>query len=111
MSPMKDMPLKTPERLGAAIRLRRKERGLSQVELAERLGVERKWIIKLEAGNPKAEFGLILKALAELRLESKLIVLDTGRSEESRASQRNLSRQGTTSRLDQVFQRLDRRGK
>ena len=111
MSSMKDMPLKTPEQLGSAIRLRRMERAMSQVELAERLGVERKWIMKLEAGNPKAEFGLILKALAELRLEGKLIVSDTGNSDESRASQRNSDRQGKTNRLDQVFERLDRRGK
>jgi len=109
---MKDMPLKTPEQLGFAIRVRRMERGMSQVDLAERLGVERKWIMKLEAGNPKAEFGLILKALAELRLEGKLAVSNASSSPESRASlHRGSSRQERTSRLDQIFERLERRRK
>ncbi len=80
MSFMKDMPFKTPEQLGSALRIRRMERAMSQVELAERLGVERKWIMKVEAGNPKAEFGFILKTFAELRLEGKITIRDASRS-------------------------------
>jgi HTH-type transcriptional regulator / antitoxin HipB len=105
---MKDITLKTPEQLGSAIRLKRIERGMSQVDLADRLGVERKWVMKLEAGNPKAEFGLILKALFELDMEGRLTLSDTS----LRApSHRSSTHQGRTSRLDQVFERLDRRRK
>lgn len=39
VSPMKDTALRNAEQLGMAIRLKRKESGLSQTALAERLGV------------------------------------------------------------------------
>jgi hypothetical protein len=39
----KDTILNNPDQLGAAIRLRRKEKGLTQSELAKFLGAERKW--------------------------------------------------------------------
>ena len=54
MSPMKDTTLRSAEQLGMTIRLKRKEKGLSQNRLAELLGVERKWVLRLEAGNPKS---------------------------------------------------------
>lgn len=106
MSLMKDINLKTPEQLGSAIRLKRIERHMSQVDLAERLGVERKWVMKLEAGNPKAEFGLILKALLELDMEGRLIL-----SNSTRASSNRGSTPQKASSLDQIFERLDRRRK
>jgi len=69
---MKDMPLNNPEQLGRSVRLKRQEKGLSQNTLAAQLGVGRKWIIHLEAGNPKAELGLVLKALQALDLKPTL---------------------------------------
>jgi len=66
MSLMKDIAIVNVEQLGARIRLKRKEKSLSQAALAERLGIERKWVLKLEAGNPKAELGLVLQALQYL---------------------------------------------
>lgn len=92
---MKDTTLRSPEQLGMAIRLKRKEKYLSQSALAQQLGVNRKWVLHLEAGNPTAEIGLILKAAAALGL--RLSVGD---------QQRRRSR--TTSRLDEVFQRLQK---
>jgi transcriptional regulator with XRE-family HTH domain len=92
--------MRNPEQLGRAIRLKRQEKRLSQVALAERLGVDRKWVIHLEAGNPKAEFGLILKVLSVLGLRAFLH--DESRSEAVKAGQ------GTASRLDEVFRRLQR---
>jgi len=100
MSPMKDLPLQTPEQLGAAIRLKRKEKGLTQSQLAGILGAERKWVINLESGNSKAEIGLILRALEVLNLRTSLIDADRPGT---RGTLRNAS-----SRLDQVFQRLKR---
>jgi HTH-type transcriptional regulator/antitoxin HipB len=97
MSFMKDMNLRTAEQLGAAIRLKRKEKHLTQSQLANLLGAERKWVINLEAGNSKAEIGLVLRALEALNLRAFLT---------------DVAKQGTrdtlrdASRLDQVFQRL-----
>jgi HTH-type transcriptional regulator/antitoxin HipB len=72
MSPVKDFTLRNAEQLGMAIRLQRKAKGLSQSGLAELMGVERKWVLRLEAGNPKAELGLILKMFNVLGLRASL---------------------------------------
>ncbi|HMI73795.1 MAG TPA: helix-turn-helix domain-containing protein [Steroidobacteraceae bacterium] len=102
MSSMKDIILRTPEQLGAAIRLRRKEKGLTQNALAALLGAERKWVINLESGNSKAEIGLVLRAFEALNLRASLIDAGTPRS---RGTLRDASR------LDQVFQRLQQPSK
>jgi len=54
--------------VAAAVRGRRKDLGLSQAELAQRVGVSRKWIYEFEGGKPKAEFALVLRVLNELGL-------------------------------------------
>jgi transcriptional regulator with XRE-family HTH domain len=99
MSPMKDAPLRSAEQLGMAVRLKRREKGLSQSALAELLGVERKWVLRLEAGNPKAEFALVLKALELVGIRAIL-------HDEDRALKKSSSE---PSRLDEVFSRLQRR--
>jgi HTH-type transcriptional regulator / antitoxin HipB len=97
MSSMKDTNLRTAEQLGAAIRLKRKEKSLTQNELAKLLGAERKWVINLESGNSKAEIGLVLRALEALKLRASLTDAEKPRT---RGTLRDASR------LDQVFQRL-----
>jgi transcriptional regulator with XRE-family HTH domain len=97
---MKDTILRNAEQLGMTIRLKRKEKGLSQNRLAELLGVERKWVLRLEAGNPKAELGLVLKTLNALSLRAHL-------SGEDRSPSR-MDRRSSTSRLHEVFRRLQR---
>jgi HTH-type transcriptional regulator / antitoxin HipB len=97
MSPMKDIILRTPEQLGAAIRLRRKEKGLTQSGLAALLGAERKWVINLESGNSKAEIGLVLRALEALELRASVI---------DAAGPTSRGKLPSASRLDHVFQRL-----
>jgi DNA-binding XRE family transcriptional regulator len=72
MSAMKDINLRTAEQLGAAIRLKRKEKNLTQSELAKLLGAERKWVINLESGNSRAEIGLVLRALEALNLRASI---------------------------------------
>jgi ribosome-binding protein aMBF1 (putative translation factor) len=99
MSAMKDMLMSNVEQLGRAIRLRRQERGLSQISLAQRLGVDRKWVIHLEAGNPRAEFGLVLKALEALSLDAYV-------HDESLPP--TMQRPAAASRLDEVFRRVQR---
>jgi HTH-type transcriptional regulator / antitoxin HipB len=99
MSSMKDTALRNAEQLGRTIRLKRQEQGLSQIALAAQLGVERKWVIHLEAGNPKAELGLVLKALHALNLQAFL--------NEKSASPGKEAAPGS-SRLDEVFRHLQR---
>ena len=101
MSPMKDIRWQNPEQLGRAVRLKRQEKGLSQSSLAAKLGVERKWVIRLESGNPKAELGLVLKALAALDLRASL-------GEERPSSSSQDSPVAEPSRLEEVFRRLQR---
>lgn len=92
--------LRNSEQLGMTIRLKRKEKGLSQNRLAELLGVERKWVLRLEAGNPKAELGLVLKTFGVLGLRANLSDRDRPLSREDHHA--------PTSRLDDVFRRLQR---
>ena len=98
---MKDIHWQNPEQLGRAVRLKRQEKGLSQSALAAQLGVERKWVIRLESGNPKAELGLVLRALDALGLRASL-------GDETPPSSRRDSRVSEPSRLEEVFRRLQR---
>lgn len=76
MSPFVDirsrMLIRTPADLGAAIRQRRRQLGLDQATLAERIGVSRQWIIAIEQGRSRAELGLVLRALdaLDIRLDA-----------------------------------------
>jgi HTH-type transcriptional regulator/antitoxin HipB len=93
MSLMRDYPIENVERLGYLVRQKRQEKSMSQAALAALLGVERKWVLKLEAGNAGAELGLVLKALEALGLH---VIL----SEHAPAA--------PPSQLDEVFRRLQR---
>ena len=97
---MKDIHWQNPEQLGRAVRVKRQEKGLSQSAVAAQLGVERKWVIRLEYGNPKAELGLVLKALHVLDLRASLGDEKPPSSQDGRAS--------GPSRLDEVFRQLQR---
>ena len=97
MSSMKDTNLRTAEQLGAVIRLKRKEKDLTQSELAKLLGAERKWVINLESGNSKAEIGLVLRALDALNLRASIT---DGDNPKTRGTLRDASR------LDEVFRNL-----
>lgn len=58
--------LRTPADLGALIREHRRKLGLDQSELARRAGASRQWVIAMERGKPRAEVGLVFRALAAL---------------------------------------------
>lgn len=58
--------IRTASDLGALIRGRRKQLRLGQAELASRIGTTRQWIIGVERGKPRAELGLVLRALDAL---------------------------------------------
>jgi transcriptional regulator with XRE-family HTH domain len=48
--------------LGRLIRLARKERKMSEADLAARIGIARSTLQQIEKGNPKVEVGLMLEA-------------------------------------------------
>ncbi len=62
------MILRTPAELGLLIRSRRHELGLDQQALATRIGASRLWVIEIERGKPRAELGLVMRALTALDL-------------------------------------------
>ncbi len=62
------MQVRTAKDIGAFIRDRRKKQKLDQAELAEKVGVNRRWVLEVERGKPRAEIGLVLKTLSALGL-------------------------------------------
>lgn len=62
------MRIKTVETIGELVRDQRKQRGWSQSQLAETVGVSRLWISQFENGKETVELGLVLKALRALDL-------------------------------------------
>lgn len=66
-------PLRTSRDLGGAIRRARRDRGLSQTELAARAGVGRPWLSGVENGKRTAEIGRILLVVSALDLAVALV--------------------------------------
>ena len=62
------MRIKTVGTLGELVRDQRKQRGWSQSQLAEKVGVSRLWVGQFENGKETVELGLVLKALRALDL-------------------------------------------
>ncbi|WP_426625162.1 helix-turn-helix domain-containing protein [Leifsonia sp. McL0607] len=58
--------------LGTWLKSRRRELNLTQEELAQRVGVARQWVVRLERGNARAELGPLLRTFTELSLELRL---------------------------------------
>jgi len=73
---------------GLVIRERRKELGLDQAALAERVGVSRQWVVEVEKGKPRAEVGLLLRTMRALGLELDARV--PGQTEPGRSTAINL---------------------
>lgn len=77
--------VRTASDLGAALVQARRERGLSQQELAERAGVSRRWLSSVEGGrNLRAEFTLILQVLRALGTEFTMVDRPPASAEERR---------------------------
>lgn len=66
---MKDEPIKDSVALGARIRSRRNELGLTQGELADVSGVTLRFVSELERGKATAQYAGIQRVLAALGLE------------------------------------------
>ena len=57
-----------PAVLGALARESREAAGLTQTQMAERIGASRFWVAAFEKGKPSVELGLALKAIQALGL-------------------------------------------
>jgi len=60
---MSYIPVRTPRDVGLLLREACKRLKLGQAELAERLGVSRKWVVEAERGNAGAALGTVLRAI------------------------------------------------
>ena len=80
------MQIKSMRDMAATVRGRRKDLGLSQGELATRVGVSRLWVNQFEAGKPTVEFGLVLRLLVALDLRLDLAPGGKGRDNSARGS-------------------------
>ena len=58
--------------MGAVVRARRRELGLTQSDLAEKIAVNRRWLTDFESGKESAEIGLALRALFALGIDLNL---------------------------------------
>ncbi|WP_238539166.1 transcriptional regulator [Novosphingobium sp. AP12] len=58
--------------MGTFIRYRRKLQKLGQSQLAALIGVNRRWVMEIEGGKPRAEIGLVMKALTAIRGEIRI---------------------------------------
>lgn len=69
---------RSPKDVGHAIRLARKDRGLTQKELASKSGVWQKTISKIENGTSDAKLETIFNLLAALDLEVTVDIRSKG---------------------------------
>lgn len=76
-------------RIGAIVREHRRRAGLTQADLAQRAGVSRGWLVRLESGHPAADTPTVFKVLRALDLE--LVVRPTRRTEAEAAAERALA--------------------
>lgn len=60
--------LTTSSEVGSALRFRRTTLHLTQQEVADRAGVSRPWLVRLERGHPAAELGKVLAVARALQL-------------------------------------------
>lgn len=73
---------RTPKQLGNLVRRARKQMGLSQSELGDRTGLRQATISEIEAGNSGAKLDSILKVLATLKLEMRIVPRSKGAASE-----------------------------
>lgn len=70
---MTNQTVTSPAQLGAVIRAARRAAGLSQADLADRIGTSRRWVTMIETGNGTgAELGRVMAALSALGLRLRI---------------------------------------
>lgn len=100
------MRIGTLVELGLRVRDRRRELGMSQTQLADRVGVTRQWVMNLEQGNAGAALGQVLQVLDILKMNLHLRDRRTGTpTGERRGPRRNVSYDDVAAFLDEVLSR------
>jgi HTH-type transcriptional regulator/antitoxin HipB len=69
---LKKCIIRSPQDLGEAIAQARRQRGLSQRQLAAEFGVTQAWISRVEQGYPRTWIGQVLRLAVHLGLELQL---------------------------------------
>jgi HTH-type transcriptional regulator/antitoxin HipB len=64
-----DTIARTSKQLGDALRRIRRSRGITQLELGEKMHARQATVSKLEAGEPATQLRILLDAMAALELE------------------------------------------
>jgi|SRR5215210_6107506 len=90
------MRIETTRDLAVAVRERRTALGLSQTDVAHRVGATRQWLSRLEAGKVRSEIGLILRTLEVLELRMDVTAND----------ERGTGMAGSTVDLDELLRDL-----
>ena len=67
--------LKILDQLGENIKLARKRRKLTTIQVSERAGIDRKTLYKVEKGNPKVTLGTYFNVLRVLNLQDDFLKL------------------------------------
>lgn len=63
------------DQLGENIKLARKRRKLTTIQVSERAGIDRKTLYKVEKGNPKVTLGTYFNVLRVLNLQDDFLKL------------------------------------
>jgi transcriptional regulator with XRE-family HTH domain len=66
----------TPVAFGASLRSARTKLGWTQQQLADRAGLARQTVIRIEAGNSRAEIGVVMRLARAVGLDLALIPAD-----------------------------------
>lgn len=74
---MQDAIARSEKQLGSVLRRARKQAGLTQGELGEKIHMRQATISRLEAGEPAMQLHTLMEVLAALKLE--LVVRDRSR--------------------------------
>ena len=61
--------VRTRKELGALLREFRRKQKLTQAELAESIGVSRRWVVQVEQGKTSADLRMLLRALKAVGAE------------------------------------------
>lgn len=64
---------KVLEQLGENLKLARKRRGFTTIQVSERAGLDRKTLYRIEKGDPKVAFGAYFNVLRVLGLQDDIM--------------------------------------
>lgn len=94
------MRIATLKDLGLILRDRRKALGIGQSDLAAKIGVSRQWLVQIERGKPRADAGLLLRALKALDLDLEVTARKSKRPAASSVERSARQSPGSTNRRE-----------